>query len=328
MTSATLTENEFDSLIESPEEAEFEIAASSPQKDEPQPYDLGAEPKRSMGDLPGLELINEHFGTNLKLALESLLRVEPVVSVAKLSQEKLSDFLGKTTSPLSAVTLTLDPLPGAGLLVIEPQLIYAIVDLLFGGKGHQSNPPGHIFSATETSIATRLIDIISEQYRLAWASISALNLSARTAYSQVQFVDFVEPREMLMVTRLSINLGEVNGDLFLCLPLASLQPVLDLLSSGPRSEQGAAPTDWFGKMSQQLAGAPIELVANLTEIETTVHGLLNLKVGQVLDCIIDPCLVVSVEGVAILSGHYGIHQGHYALRVQRLFSDQNSASDF
>jgi flagellar motor switch protein FliM len=287
---------------------------------------LGAETKHSLGELPGLELINDRFGTNLQLALERLLRVEPVVSVAKLSHEKLSDFLSKTTSPLSAVTLALDPLPGAGLLVIEPQLIYAIVDMLFGGKGHQSNPPGHIFSATETSIATRLIDIISEQYRLAWASISALNLSARTAYSQAQFVDFVEPREMLMVTRLSINLGEVNGDLFLCLPLASLQPVL--LSSGPRSEQSAAPTDWFEKMSQQLAGAPIELVANLTEIETTVHGLLNLKVGQVLDCIIDPCLVVRVEGVAILSGHYGIHQGHYALRVQRLFSDQNSTSDF
>jgi flagellar motor switch protein FliM len=327
MSNETLTEHELDSLIESPGDTDLEIKTSNSAVDEPQRYDLGLDSKRKPGNLLGLELLNERFGKNLQVALENFLRIEPTVNVEKLSNEKLKSILDKASSPFNAVALALDPLPGAGLLVIEPQLIYAIVDLLFGGKGRQGNPPGHVFSPTETSIAIRLIEIITQQYRLAWASIATLNLSIKQAYTQPQFVDMAEHDELLIVNRISINLGEVRGDLLVCLPYTSLESVLEQLNLTARTENGPPNSDWFFKMNRQLGAAQLELVAHLTEIETTVQGLLKLQIGQVLDCSIDPCLTVTAEGVPVLKGHYGIHQGHYALRVHRLFSSQNSASE-
>jgi hypothetical protein len=59
-------------------------------------------------------------------------------------------------------------------------------------------------------------------------------------------------------------------------------------------------------------------VAVLCEKELSVAQLLSLSLGQVLPIDLSAPVRLMVDGVSILSGRYGVRNGHYALKVEHM----------
>jgi hypothetical protein len=71
-------------------------------------------------------------------------------------------------------------------------------------------------------------------------------------------------------------------------------------------------------LQHQLYAKPVESVAVLCEKELSVAQLLSLSLGQVLPIDLSAPVRLMVDGVNLLSGRYGVRNGHYALKVEHM----------
>jgi flagellar motor switch protein FliM len=104
-----------------------------------------------------------------------------------------------------------------------------------------------------------------------------------------------------------------------------LEPIRDVLYSNLQGEHMEADKRWLRMLSRQVQSAEVELVANLGHAKLSLKQVNNLKVGDVIPIDIPPELTADVDGVPVLECNYGIFNGQYALRVQRMIN--HGASD-
>jgi flagellar motor switch protein FliM len=69
--------------------------------------------------------------------------------------------------------------------------------------------------------------------------------------------------------------------------------------------------------------AEVELVAQLAQSSITVRDLLAMQVGDVLPIDIPPKIHAEVDGVSVLECQYGVVNGQYALRVDRMIAPES-----
>jgi len=73
-------------------------------------------------------------------------------------------------------------------------------------------------------------------------------------------------------------------------------------------------------LSKQVQAAEVELSADLAHIPVTFEDILNMRAGDVLPINIPENIVAKVDGVPVMECGYGIFNGQYALRVQKMIS--------
>ena len=90
-------------------------------------------------------------------------------------------------------------------------------------------------------------------------------------------------------------------------------------STSPQlAEASGQPAGWGRSLQHQLYAKPVDSVAVLCEKELTVAQLLSLSLGQVLPIDLTAPVRLMVDGVNLLSGRYGVRNGHYALKVEHM----------
>src|SRR5690606_8979311 len=156
------------------------------------------------------------------------------------------------------------PLRGSGLLICEPQLVFAIVDSLFGGDGRmQTRIEGRDFSATEQRIIERMIEVVCAEYRKAWSGVYPIELEYARSEMQPQFANIATPSEIAVTAKFDIEIGNVGGAMHLCIPYSTLEPIRETLYSTLQGDSHVSDRRWVVKLSRQIQSAEVELVAEL-----------------------------------------------------------------
>jgi len=103
-----------------------------------------------------------------------------------------------------------------------------------------------------------------------------------------------------------------------------LEPIKDILTSTLQGEVLGADQRWVSLMTQQIQAAEIEIVADLAKQKLTLHEVLNLKVGDVIPVSIREEIDVGADNIPLLRCKYGMFNGQYALRVQKLLRSNST----
>ncbi|MDO9190075.1 MAG: FliM/FliN family flagellar motor switch protein, partial [Sulfurimicrobium sp.] len=72
--------------------------------------------------------------------------------------------------------------------------------------------------------------------------------------------------------------------------------------------------------TKQIQIAEVNLVANLGEAPVNLGQILNMQVGDVISLDIPEAIVAEVDGVPVLECKYGVLNGQYALKVNKILS--------
>ena len=108
------------------------------------------------------------------------MRRSPEVSIAPPRVVKYGDFIGGLAVPTSLNLASVKPLRGTSLFVIEPTLIFLIIDNLFGGDGRfHARVDGRDFTPTEQRIIDRLLQVVFREYQKAWERVYPLRFDLR-----------------------------------------------------------------------------------------------------------------------------------------------------
>jgi len=313
-----LSQEEVDALLDG---ADDSPAGTVETPQGPIPYDLAKQERIVRGRMPTLEIINERFARNLRIGLFNFMRRNPEISVGPIRVQKFGAFLRGVAVPANINVVGVKPLRGSGLVICDPKLVFTVIDSMFGGNGSlQYRIEGRDFSATEQRIIQRMLDVILEEYRKAWSSIYGLSLEYMRSEMNPQFATIATPGEIVVATSFSLEIGDLGGDLQICIPYSTLEPIRDILYSTLQGDSMETDKRWVNLLTQQIKDAAVEITAEFGQAQATVGELLALKVGDFIQLDRPDRLIATSDGVPVFDCQYGVSNGRYAIQIENILS--------
>lgn len=284
-------------------------------------YDIATQERIVRGRMPTYEIINERFARLLRIGLFNFMRRTVDISVGPVKVIKFSEFVRNLVVPTNLNMVHMKPLRGTALLVFDPDLIFLIVDNLFGGDGrYHTRVEGRDFTQTEQRIIQRLLNVVFEDYEKAWKSVHPVKFEYVRSEMNPQFATIATPNEVVVTVTFDIDMGNKGGELHVCIPYSMIEPIRDTLYSALQGDHLEVDKRWIKLLSQQVQGAEVELVASLGHTKVTFDQILSMQVGDIIPLEIPKTITAHVDGVPVMDCHYGIMNGQYALRVNAMTS--------
>jgi len=286
-------------------------------------YDLGRQERIVRGRMPTMELINERFARLLRIGLFNYMHRNTEISVGPIRVQKYSEFIRNLVVPTNLNLVTVKPLRGTGLVVFDPNLVFLIVDNMFGGDGRfHTRVEGRDFTPTEQRIIQGMLNVVFAEYQKAWQPVYQIEFEYVRSEMNTQFANIATPSEIVVAVTFTIELSGNSAEMHLCLPYSMVEPIRDVLYSTMHSEQAGSDKRWTGTLARQLQTAEVELVVSLCEGTVTLGDVANLKVGDIIPVSIEETVKASVDGIPVLECRYGLRNGQYALKVERFLAQE------
>ncbi len=281
-------------------------------------YNLATEERIVRGRMPTMELINERFARYLRIGMFNYIHRNVEVSVGPIKVQKYTEFVRNLVVPTNLNLITAKPLRGTGLVVFDPDLVFLVVDNMFGGDGRfHTRAEGREFTHTEQRIIMGMLDVVFAEYARSWAPVFELNFEYVRSEMNSQFANIATPSEIVVATGFTLELGGAQADMQVCFPYSMLEPIRDLLYSTMQSDHLSSDRRWFRLLSAQLQTAEVELSCRFGTAKVALRDIVDMQVGDVIPLDVPELLLAEVDGVPVFECHHGTRNGHYALRVER-----------
>ena len=288
-------------------------------------YDLGRQERIVRGRMPTLELINERFARYLRIGMFSYMHRNTEVSVGPIKVQKYSEFIRNLVVPTNLNLVQAKPLRGTGLVVLDPNLVFLVVDNMFGGDGRfHTRVEGRDFTPTEQRIIQGLLKVVFTEYSRSWKSVYDLTFEYLRSEMNSQFANIATPSEIVVSTTFSLEFGGSSADMHICFPYSMLEPIRDLLYSAMQSDQLTTDRRWIIMLRKQLKNAEVEISAKLATTTVSLRQILTMKVGDIIPLDVPDKVIALVDDVPVMECHYGQQGGQYALKIDRFIASENA----
>ncbi|GHU08386.1 flagellar motor switch protein FliM [Betaproteobacteria bacterium] len=279
-------------------------------------YNMATQERIVRGRMPTMELINERFARYLRIGLFNYMHRNFEVSVGPIKVQKYAEFVRNLVVPTNLNLIFTKPLRGTGLVVFDPNLVFLVIDNMFGGDGRfHTRVEGRDFTATEQRIIQGLLNVVFTEYGKAWAPVFKLDFEYVRSEMNSQFANIATPSEIVVSTNFTMEMGGIQAEMHACFPYSMLEPIRDLLYSTMQSDHLTQDKRWVTLLSQELQGAEIELVCNLGHANATLRDIVNMQVGDVIPLEVPHLLTAEVDGVPVINCRSGAQNHQYAIMV-------------
>jgi flagellar motor switch protein FliM len=268
--------------------------------------------------MPTFEMMTERFARLFRLSLSSLLRRVVGVSALSVEMMKFGEFLKTLPVPTSLHIFRMEPLRGSAIFVVESKVIFALVDILFGGSGQSSfKIEGREFTAIENRLIKRAVLSALSDFEKAWKAILDVKIGHQRSEINPQFAHIVPLTDVVVVVHFEIEMEFSSGIVSVCIPYSMLEPVREKLHAGFQSDALEVDSVWANRFREGLMSSKVELIVELGRSEVSGKEIVDLKKGDVimLDRYrVDP-LDIFVEGVQKLTAFPGVYKGSSAIQI-------------
>lgn len=279
-------------------------------------YDFANQMRIVRGRMPTLEMINDRFARLHRVNLYNLLHRAPEVAVGPVQVKKFSEFINAMQVPSSLNIVRFNPLRGTALIILDPKLVFAIVDNFFGGNGRHAKIEGREFTATEQRIIQLALHGIFADLHEAWSHVAQLELEYVQSEINPHFANIVSPSEIVVVTSFQIDLDGHGGNLYVTMPYAMIEPLREILDAGVASDRMDKDERWMHSLREELEDAVLDITTLVGKTSISLAELLNLKPGDVLPCDFTGQVTLIAEEMPVFRGALGTSRGSQAVKIQ------------
>ncbi len=310
-----LSQEEIDALLHGVDDGDVDTDDEEDDEDARQ-YDFNSEDRIVRGRMPTLEMINERFARYLRISMFNLLRRSTEISVGGIQTIKFGEYIHTLFVPTSLNLIKMKPLRGTALLVIEPTLVFILVDNYFGGEGKfHAKIEGREFTPTEQRVVHMFMELCFEDLIKAWAPVMPMQFEFNSREVNPQFANIVSPTEVVVVSSLHVELEGGGGNIHITMPYSMLEPIRELLDAGIQSDRSDVDERWNQALGDEIKSAEIEVSSILTNTSLTLKEVVNLKEGDIIPIVLEDEVSVFAEGVPVFKGNHGLHKGHHAVKI-------------
>jgi flagellar motor switch protein FliM len=315
-----LSQDEVDALLGGVDEGAIDTSAEDGDYDgEARPFDFNNQERIVRGRLPTLEMINERFARYFRISFFNMLRKSPEISVNGIEMVKFNEYIQTLFVPTSLSMIKMAPLRGTGLIMLDPKLVFILVDNFFGGDGTiHAKIEGREFTSTELRVIEKVVHICFEDLVKAWEPVMAVNFNYHNHEVNPHMATIVSPTEVVVVSNFHVELDGGGGDIHVVYPYSMIEPIRTLLDTGVQSDHGDIDERWAILLKEELMHARINMQALFVEKQLPVSDLINFKAGDIIPFDLPEQVMILAEDMPIIRGQYGEHQGNAAVKVEEI----------
>jgi flagellar motor switch protein FliM len=312
-----LSQDEIDALLHGVGDGEVETEGDEGlEPGEARQYDFASEDRIVRGRMPTLEMINERFSRHFRISLFNMLRRSAEISVGGVDMIKFSEYIHTLFVPTSLNMIKVKPLRGNALLVFEPKLVYILVDNFFGGGGrYHAKIEGREFTPTETRIIHMLMELAFADLAKAWQPVMDVDFEYVSREVNPQFANIVSPTEVVVVSKIHIELEGGGGDIHITMPYSMLEPIREILDAGVQSDRTDIDDRWIKSLREEVRNAEVELSSNLTEATLSLRDVMRMKPGDIIPIDMPEKVILRAEDIPVFRGQLGVSHEQMAIKI-------------
>jgi flagellar motor switch protein FliM len=271
--------------------------------------------------LPMLEIVFDRLVRLATTSLRNFTSDNVEVSMDSISSVRFGDYLNSIPLPAILSVIKAEEWDNFGLLTVDSNLIYAMIDVLLGGRriGGQIRVEGRPYTTIEMALARRMIEVILEDTHRAFEPLTQVNFKLERLETNPRFAAISRPANAAILIELRIEMDERGGKIEILLPYATIEPIREQLLQMFMGEKFGRDPIWEGHLATEIYAADVELEAILHEQDLPLSRVLNLKPGDTVVFDRTPSDPVrlrcgDVELTQAVMGHIG---NHVSVRVSR-----------
>jgi flagellar motor switch protein FliM len=271
--------------------------------------------------LPMLEIVFDRLVRLMTTSLRNFTSDNVEVSLDRITSVRFGDYLNSIPLPAILAVFKAEEWENYGLITVNSNLIYSIIDVLLGGRrgGHAIRVEGRPYTTIETNLVKRMIEVILADAELAFKPLSPVKFNIDRLETNPRFAAISRPANAAILVRLRIDMEDRGGNVELLLPYATIEPIREVLLQMFMGEKFGRDPIWEGHLATEIGQAEIAVDAVLYEAKLPLKQLMKLKLGETLMLGIKADANISVRcgDVILTEGRMGRVGDHIAVRVTR-----------
>ncbi|MDO8359312.1 MAG: flagellar motor switch protein FliM [Devosia sp.] len=271
--------------------------------------------------LPMLEIVFDRLVRLATTSLRNFTSDNVEVSMESISSVRFGDYLNSIPLPAILSVIKAEEWDNFGLLTVDSNLIYSMIDVLLGGRriGGQIRVEGRPYTTIEMALARRMIEVILEDTHRAFAPVTEVNFKLERLETNPRFAAISRPANAAILIELRIEMDDRGGKIEILLPYATIEPIREQLLQMYMGEKFGRDPIWEGHLATEIFAADVQLEAVLHEFELPLSRALALSPGETImfdRSPADPVMLRcgEVDLTEAIMGHIG---NHVSVRVAR-----------
>lgn len=274
--------------------------------------------------LPMLEIVFDRLVRLMTTSLRNFTSDNVEVSLDNISSIRFGDYLNSIPLPAILSVFRAEQLDNFGLLTVDSNLIYSIVDVLLGGRRGTSamRIEGRPYTTIERTLVQRMIEVILNDARAAFAPLTEVDFTLDRVETNPRFAAIARPANAAILVKLRVDMEDRGGRIELLLPYATLEPIRKMLLQQFMGEKFGRDNIWEGHLATELWSTNMEVSAVIDELKKPLGEVMDLKVGDtlMLDATPDSAVELRCGNISLTQGRMGRLGHNVGIRLDKPLS--------
>ncbi|MCA6224729.1 MAG: flagellar motor switch protein FliM [Phenylobacterium sp.] len=270
--------------------------------------------------LPMLEIVFDRLVRYMTTSLRNFTSDNVEVSLDNISSIRFGDYLNSIPLPAILTVFKAEQLENYGLLTVDSNLIYSIVDVLLGGRRGTATMriEGRPYTTIERVLVERMVEVVLGDAKMAFEPLTPVTFTLDRLETNPRFAAIARPANAAILVKLRIDMEDRGGRIELLLPYATLEPIRKMLLQQFMGEKFGRDNIWEGHLATEIWTTRMDIRAVLDEQQLPLQTVLNFKVGDTLMLNATPAKPVELrEGsVQLTTARMGRRNHQIAVRVE------------
>ncbi len=321
MPDEVLSQSEIDALLSAISSGEMDAnQLKEEEKDKKvKVYDFKRALRFSKDQIRSISRIHDNFARLLSTYFSAQLRTYVHIAVASVDQIPYEEFIRSIPTKTILNVYSVAPLDGRIIFEFNPNIAYAMLDRMLGGKGQSVNKIDTL-TDIETTLMSQLFEKALDNLQEAWGTVVEIDPILEDFEVNPQFLQLVSPNETVVVVSLDTAIGESSGMINICIPHVVLEPIIPKLSvhywMQNENTKERKPEE-YESISKNIEKARLDLSVILGETTISVEDLLFLDSNDtiVLNKHISDPLVLEIDRVPKFHVQPGKRKSQVAVQI-------------
>ena len=275
--------------------------------------------------LPMLEIVFDRLVRLMTTSLRNFTSDNVEVSLDNMSSIRFGDYLNSIPLPAILAVFRAEELDNYGLLTVDSNLIYSIVDVLLGGRRGTAamRIEGRPYTTIERVLVQRMVEVVLADAQAAFEPLTPVNLVLDRLETNPRFAAIARSANAAILVKLRIDMEDRGGRIELLLPYATLEPIRKMLLQQFMGEKFGRDNIWEGHLATELWATQLEVRAVLDEMQVSLKRVLDFKVGETLMLNANPDSPIQLRAgsIPLTKGRMGRRNQNIAIRVDAPLSN-------
>lgn len=280
--------------------------------------------------LPMLDIIFDRYVRMMSTSLRNFTSDNFEVSIDNMTSIRFGDYLNSIPLPAMLAVFYVEEWDNYGLITIDSNLIYSIVDALLGGR--RGTAPmrieGRPYTTIEHTLVEEMLSVMLHDLCAAFEPLSKVTFKLDRLETNPRFATIAQPSNAALLIKMRADMEDRGGRMELVLPYATIEPIRELLLQRYMGEKFGRDSIWETHLMRELCLTDVPLEVILDEQSMTLGEVFGLEVGQTLMLNAQPDGEVDLRcsGIPMMKGRVGKLGRHVAIKIVKINNQKKAAN--